>query len=854
MSESEPTGSPSGAEPNPPEPARESAGAGPDGAPHDARSQAPETAPEAESSPEEQPAAEAADPAEPADAPDTTESTDSAEQSGAPAAPEAAEAAEISDAPAAPETADPGRAQSAAEPAVEDQAQPQEPPQIQNQDQDQDQVQTQVQPIAEFPAGPADESPTVVTPTQPAAAQSAAAEPYFAPPGPAQGHPEGTPQAAPPGYPQVSPQAYPQGVPQGYPQGVAPGQSPWQYPSQTGQPALGMYTSAEYLTAPKVKRSHKKFWWISTSVVVALALIAAGVFALLPGRTGNSIVAKVACKTTDLASCLIKEPLGALQYSSAGDPWSHQTSADANQYQAAIAHDTPGIGSDDAAFLGADTLRTLVHTDWNAVDGDDVDLVLLKFDTQKGAQAWQSTRTAEILAAYKGSAVTIPGDTTAKAYTGTTVDAQGNVDAAYSTLLGNIVFNVTYSSPKQLSAQDLKTWAGTELASLRTAPAAPADPADAGSGTEQVACAAGLTTCLMPMPAGGERWSTPESKLWVRSTALTVNQYVQLSWKDSDQAQVSQNFSADGITGVVHDDWATDDDDKQADVYLVQAITAAGATKLASTNYGEPQWDPGLTGTSYSIAGEPDAQAWYTNKDKDGLVEFYYLQTFGNVIVEGWEFFYGSFDSGTATKWAQTELNLVSKSVTTQEMGLFPLTAPTLPAAAQGTCPTAGDCLMPLPAGATDTTSTSYYVSEGLQPTDFFSQYSSGVPNADAATWLKSDGFKEAGHRSWDTAGGAAVDTVLLKYGTSAQAKAATLAEYGGNLPGERVCTDAAVPDSMCLATVPGSDDLLQSETIWVLAWKGDYEVSVSVTTGDEADVADAYAYAQQQLDLLPAS
>jgi hypothetical protein len=47
---------------------------------------------------------------------------------------------------------------------------------------------------------------------------------------------------------------------------------------------------------------------------------------------------------------------------------------------------------------------------------------------------------------------------------------------------------------------------------------------------------------------------------------------------------------------------------------------------------------------------------------------------------------------------------------------------------------------------------------------------------------------------------------------------------------------------------------MLQNETVRVLAWKGDYEVSVSATRSSGANVADAYAWARQQLDLVPAS
>jgi hypothetical protein len=735
---------------------------------------------------------------------------------------------------AAPDASPQGPEDQAAEtvppqPQSQAQTQPQlqSQPEPESQRQPESQPQPQTLPEAQPEPRSADDSPTVLAPTASAAPQPTPAAPYFAPPFPAR-------------------EQFP---------GQYQGQPQWQLPSQPGQGMPNPYYTAAYSAPPPPKRNRKRILWISTAVVVVLALAAAGVYALLPGRTGNSVVAKVACRPAALATCLILAPAGAEVFSAAGDPWAHQTEASSDLYQATIAHDSPGVGADGAALLGTDGMRTLVHTDWNAVDGNDVDLVLLQFATQKGAQAWNSTRTAEILAGYGGPAVAIPGDTTAKAHTAAKADAQGNIDAAYSTVVGNIVLNVSYSSPKELSAADLATWAGTELASIRTAPPAAADPADTAAGTENVACSE-LTSCLVPMPSGAERWTSPTSKLWVKSTTLTQSQFVKLEWQSEESVQqsVSDNFTSDGVTGIVHDDWDTDNADKQADIYLIQTITADAATQLANTNFGEPDWASGITGVSFTIPNEPDAQAWYTDKKgSDGFTQFYFMQVVGNVIVHGWLFFYGSFDSGTATKWAQSELNLVNSSLSSQPIGLFPLTAPTLPAAGRGTCPASGDCLLPLPAGATDTTSSSYYVTEDLGASDFTDQYNGGSSSTDDATWMKSDGFKDAEHRSWTAADGATADTVLLKYGTPAQAQADALLEYGGNAPGERLCTGSALPDAMCLASRVDPGDFLQKETVWVLAWKGDYEVSVSVTASNQADVTDAYTYAQQQLDLLPA-
>jgi hypothetical protein len=604
-------------------------------------------------------------------------------------------------------------------------------------------------------------------------------------------------------------------------------------------------------TAPN--RSRRRLLWAATAVVAVIGLAAAGVVALTSGRTGDSIVAKVQCRPADLAGCLIKAPAGAVRLDSSST-WSQRTTPTAALYAANITKDAAGISADTADLLEADGLHGIAHTGWNAVDGNNVDLVVLKFDSQKGAQAWNSVRTAEILAAYPGQQVAIPADPGSTAHAAAKADPQGDIDAAYSAAAGNLVLNVAYSSPKTLGVQDLQTWAGTELASLRTAPAA-ADPPDAAPGTEKIACGARLRSCLAPMPSGGERWTGSTGKDWVSGPTLTQSQYIRYGWSDKagTQARVSANFSAAGVTGIAHEDWATDGASKQADIYLVQTITAVGAGQLSGQNFGEPEWDKGVHGISHTIPGEPGARAWYTKKDADGFVPFYFTAAIGNVIVSAWLYFHGSLDTHTADRWAKSELDLVNRNTHAQPMGLFPLAAGKLPAARQGGCPASGDCLVPLPAGASDTTAKSYYVEKKLDALPYTTRYETAV-SSDLAVWMGSDGFKGAEHRSWTAANGAEADAVLLKYGKPAQAKAAALLEYGANAPAERVCTNPAVPGSVCLAAAVGTSDPLQKETIWVLAWKGDYEVSVSLTLSNSADVTDAYSWVQRQLDLLPAN
>jgi multisubunit Na+/H+ antiporter MnhB subunit len=626
------------------------------------------------------------------------------------------------------------------------------------------------------------------------------------------------------------------------------------YPNYVQPMPQGAYPSAVTVDQDPEKAKRRRRLMIGGAAVVVLALVGVGVYALLP-NSGNSVVAAVSCKPANLSSCLIQAPEGASRESGSGsgDQWPQQTESTADLYAGHITGDSPGISGETQGLLGQDGLRQIVHNDWTAVDGNSVDIVLLDFKTQKGAQNWNATRSGEILSAYPGASIAIPGDTV-EAHAGIRADSKGDFDAAYSTVVGRIVLNVAYSSPSQISVPDLKNWAGTELASLRTAPAPAADPAPSAAATEQVACGSGLQSCLMAEPGDGQAWTSPSDSRWVSGSTLTPAQFVHLWWESAsggDQQQVLSTFTADGVSNIAHEAWTVNSGYEQADIYLLQTVTAAGAAQLAGSYFNEPDWGPGLSGVSYTVPNASGTQAWHTNKtDSNGFIDFAYTTTVGNVIVFGWEYFYGSFDSGTANSWAEPQVDRVQASAQTVPMGLFSLAAPTLPAATPGKCAASGDCLIPLPAGATDTTSSSYQSGQNLTAAMYADRYATASSD-DFNTWLTADGFVSGEHRSWTASNGATADAVLLKYGSPAEAHAAALVDYGANAPANRACTDSAVPDSLCLAAPVGASDLLQKETVRVLVWKGDYEVSVSVSISNSADLVQAYTWAQQQVGML---
>lgn len=160
---------------------------------------------------------------------------------------------------------------------------------------------------------------------------------------------------------------------------------------------------------------------------------------------------------------------------------------------------------------------------------------------------------------------------------------------------------------------------------------------------------------------------------------------------------------------------------------------------------------------------------------------------------------------------------------------------------------------MAQPSGSKDATAASTMsTSKSVTALEYSVAYESDF-NQQYSTWLGSDGLQSAEHRSWKS-GGTTADAVLLKFGSPVQAQAAATFEYGLGTQNDRVCTVTTVANAYCMADPVGATDYYQMETVSVVAWKGDYEVRVSVTVSNAAQVAQAYAWAEQQLAMLPAS
>ncbi|WP_034271914.1 hypothetical protein [Actinospica robiniae] len=636
---------------------------------------------------------------------------------------------------------------------------------------------------------------------------------------------------------------------------IPPQQMPPNQPFYAGYGQPYMYQpSPEEIQAAQAAAKHKRKrrLWTSAAVVAVVALVGGGVTVYATERHGNSKVSAVTCAPAKLSSCLILQPAGAEQLTDS-PKWDQTTVPTTSTFGANMTADAKGMADQTSLIVDTDVTNALAHTDWNAVDGDDVDMVLLKFDTIEGAQSWNATRNGEILAAYPGQSVAIPGDSAEKAHAATKADAKGNFHAAYSAVVGDIVLNLSYSSPNSFDPADLENWAGTELSSLWSAPTPPKDPADSGgNGTQTLSCAS-LAVCLPKAPSGFEPW-IDAPKGWPRGSILTPKQYVGYAYLASDVSAVEDNFSTYNVTGVGHADWSNDSGYQQADIYLIQTLTETGAQTLYGDNFGEPNWSDGQKGISYTIPGESDAQAWYTDrKDGNGFIELFFSARIGNTIVQAWTWFYGSLNKSVANKWASSTIDKVKATSSQQQIGQPSLNAPAVKTPAQGSCSASGDCLMALPAGSTDTTSGSTVAGNKAVTAMEYSTGFEGAFGMQYNTWLTADGFQSAEHRAWSS-GGAKAEGALVKFGSPAQAQAAAMLEYGLGSENGRICTLSSATNAFCTASAVSVADYYAMETVTVTAWKGDYEVRVQVTASNQAEVAQAYAWAEQQLAMLPAS
>ena len=577
--------------------------------------------------------------------------------------------------------------------------------------------------------------------------------------------------------------------------------------------------------------------WLLIGIPLLIVALAAGTYGVIRLTSSpNPAVTKVRCLPQKLASCLVAAPGAASRDASAwGKSVSETGDAYASQFTDSAETQQPEVGS----MVTGDGVETIVHRGWS-FGSDQVDLILLQFRTIQGAKAWASDRSGEFLSTDGGQQLSVPGDSSAKASSSASANSSGDYVAHYITTVGNIDLEVHYASQGSLQQQNFQQWAGTEYASLQTAAAPAPDPAPTPTTFQTATCPAPtLTNCLVSMPAGSV-------VLTGLPTSYTDNSWAASVYSGANLSSVEQTLKGDEVTSIIAEAWATDGYAKASQVVLLQTRTDTQAQSLLTSLGGADSSFP----DSFSVPGYPQAEGSYTTTapDGSGIVDGWVDAQVGTIFLSMWFGFSATFDTATAQSWAATELNLLTQR--TQSHWGFPIptvSAPALTPFAADPCTAAalGGCLMSRPAGAA--------ASGGSGPQDpgvtgFVGKLYPAKSDYEA-TWLTDDGASDAVSETWTASDGATATDYLLRFGSSRQAQAAVLQEYGDALVGAQSCTVTSLPATYCV--VLPENDSTGAVTLRVLGWGSKSAFDLEVTKTDSADTADALKWAQTQEELL---
>jgi hypothetical protein len=689
------------------------------------------------------------------------------------------------------------------------------------------------------------QNPAVPAPAQPQPPQPPQA-PQFPQPQPPQPQ---LPMPMPMPMPFQPPGALPQVQPGQQLQPVQPGQlNPYAAPGAPAQYEMPGMASGAYLyplpgqapefgAAPARPRRKVSKWVVFGVPGLVVAIVAGVLVALNLPNPLNPAVTKVVCSPGNLTSCLIAPPAGA---SVGTTTWAGSTAVDANAYAAAY---TDSAASQQPAQVGSllngDGVKGIAHRSW--IQGsNEIDLILLQFNSPQGAQAWADDRTGEFLSLDAGPQLSVPG-VPGKAYSATTTDSSGYVDARYVTTIGNMDIEAHYGSKNTMQQQDLNIWLAGEYGSLQNVTFPAPTPSPTATQFQTAVCQPGkLAPCLMPLPPGAQ--TLPGVPSSYDNTSFT-NDFI----TQADAAAIKQRMVDDNVLQISSESWGTNGFADGAQLILIQTRTDSQAQDLAQHIGGDAAYSnsfsvPGYAGAVANYSSSADAQGFY-----EGLVSY----QLGTVYMTLWLNFANSFDTATAQSWAVDALNVVTQNVLNNWGFPIPqVSTPSLAAFTPGTCASSGvvGCMMPVPSGASAGSTAGGATVRDIGISDYVNSVYSDRQGYEQA-WLTSDGANDAATESWTASDGATATDYIVSFGSSRQAEAAALQEAGDSVAGSQSCSVLSLPNLYCM--VLPADTSNGFVPIKITAWSGKYELDLEVTKPDAADTTDALTWAQAQLQLL---
>lgn len=374
------------------------------------------------------------------------------------------------------------------------------------------------------------------------------------------------------------------------------------------------------------------------------------------------------CDDQDLTSCLVATPAGSSDFTTG---WGADQTPTVAEY---VQQDfLAGTGAQNATNnLNLAGVQTLAHAAWYAdADGNQMDIVLLRFGDQRGAQSWALNREGIYEADDNGTVIAVPGDTSAKGYTDPVRNSSGFIDTHYAQAVGDIAVVIRYATKGSVvNPAEFEAWSSDQLARLHTgAPASPESSAVSSmpnlpSFTSSSACAGSggslsvstLDSCLMQMPSGA---SPDTASTYDTTENPSLAQYVAEYWNNETADQQGYEVTLlqqYGVQAVAHRRWVTNSSQVSGDVILLSFSNQTQAQGDALNQAGLDM--PGTE--SCDSPNLPDAYCSEHKKDSNNDTWTQIIGWRGSVEMKfELNSYLSSADLADALTWAQTELELL---------------------------------------------------------------------------------------------------------------------------------------------------------------------------------------------------
>ena len=381
-----------------------------------------------------------------------------------------------------------------------------------------------------------------------------------------------------------------------------PGLPGYVYPHRV--PDASGFVNAEYFTAvgnllmvvhfgslSSFDRSDFAAWALGEYLTLRTARIPAA-----PVTTIGS--ATTAC--SPLTSCLVSVPASD---SALTDGWGGNSAPSVGQYVQEMY--SSSYASTATAGLVNQGVTGIAHTLWDDSAGDSVDVVLLRFKTEQGAES----RAREEFGGISGTKFSVSGPGSGKGAYTTTADSEGRYPTNLYGYVGDVaveVYAFTGQAKDPSAAISAAQRQFAKLAAVTKTSTVPQPalvvPTAAPSTLGGTSSCAEVLSCLVSMPSGASALS---NSTYNDSTQVTVAQFVAEKYAQESGATLSYESSlltSGGVRQIVHRGWLGANGD-QADV----AVLAFGNAAQAESDAMNYQGAISGSGQLFSVAGYPDA-------------------------------------------------------------------------------------------------------------------------------------------------------------------------------------------------------------------------------------------------------